>query len=71
MERVKITGEEPATGFAYGDMPAVGGLTIRQHFAAMAMQALMSNSAIDIMEMSAYANDAVIAADALIAELNK
>jgi hypothetical protein len=43
-----------------------GGLTKREYFAAMAMQGLLSNP-----NTSFETRDAVIIADALIAELNK
>lgn len=48
------------------------GLTIRQHFAAMAMQGLCANSSPGPQYMPAnLAMEAVQIADALIAELNK
>jgi hypothetical protein len=46
------------------------GLTKREYFAAMAMQALLSDPNISTT-YSHYAENAVQAADALIAELNK
>jgi hypothetical protein len=46
------------------------GLTKREYFAAMAMQALLSDPNI-ATTYSKYAENAVQAADALIAELNK
>jgi hypothetical protein len=46
------------------------GLTKREYFAAMAMQALISDPNISTT-YSHYAENAVQAADALIAELNK
>lgn len=63
-------------GNAYGDVSSSGGLTIRQHFASLAMQGLLVRYKIDqrfgnsesfpmVAEMS------VQQADALIAELNK
>ena len=79
----KIKGNESITavavpGFMYGDgsheEPSVkGGLTIRQHFAAMAMQGLLSNTknGYDTKAAVTYAENAVYLADALIAELNK
>jgi hypothetical protein len=50
------------------------GLTIRQHFAAMAMQGLMNGALIYTngdCHAAMYAKDAVLMADALISELNK
>lgn len=50
------------------------GLTIRQHFAAMAMQGLLSNPNYGIHEEGAFdcvSQDATRIADALINELNK
>ncbi len=64
MEKKIITGDEPA-------MPHGGfeerGLTIRQYFAAMAMQGLLANSDYQ----TNISDGAVKCADALIAELNK
>ena len=75
MEKQKITGNEPATGFfVAGDDKAgwqsesYSGLTIRQHFAAMAMQAILSYSKDTVSRTAA---NAVLAADELIAALNK
>lgn len=48
------------------------GLTIRQHFAAMAMQGMSSAcQGFDSKGLEHLAKCAVLAADALIAELNK
>ena len=48
--------------------PAAG-LTVREHFAAMALQGLMS--AINLIEIEEAVSMSVIAADLLINELNK
>lgn len=80
--RAKITGEEPTTGFSIpGYEPAgwnpetVHGLTIRQHYAGMAMQGLLANYKANGDEVNDgwpfVAQKAVMCADALIAELNK
>jgi len=93
-----ITGNEPAIGIPATVHEAIGtcepfakGLTIRQEFAARAMQALLSNNesmpsiatlfkVIGLPKDTVYRTEhymqynavfAVIAADALIAELNK
>lgn len=74
----KITGNEPMhpvviPGFVE---PSVkGGLTIRQHFAAMAMQGLLANDWSDYRRNDEdcvnLSKAAVNYADALISELNK
>ena len=46
------------------------GLTKREYFAALAMQALLSDNHLSAIP-SKYAEFAVLSADALIAELNK
>lgn len=52
-----------------------GGLTIREHFAALAMQGLCANHSmvdnIDLESAAWLASKSVLAADALIAELAK
>lgn len=75
-----ITGNEPAMPqsicvnenglYSSNDAPSVpgNGLTIRQHFAAMAMQGLCVDPKTSI---EALAKEAVQVADALINELNK
>lgn len=80
----KIKGDEPAfaskasssNGTTFGSK----GLTIRQHFAAMAMSGMLSNATlIDILNKQVplkehhtfLAEASVEQADALIAELNK
>lgn len=80
---MKITGNESVNSFACTEnIPSAvgqgyvgqrtvikGGLTIRQHFAAMAMQGLLAAS-----EKGDVQDEAVVAvayADALIVELNK
>lgn len=74
-----ITGNEPINAIVI-DNPSTGpdinyGLTIREHFAAMAMQGMLSNDwqgyAKREEECDAMARCAVNYADALIAELNK
>lgn len=76
----QITGNEPA--MPSNGLITYGGLTIRQHFAAMAMQALLSDVEVQrwIQEDPRYDGDnfknvvavnSVEFADALIAELNK
>jgi hypothetical protein len=58
---------DSATGFAWSqEQSGTSGLTKREYFAAMAMQGLLSNP-----NTSFETRDAVIIADALIAELNK
>ncbi len=52
-ERCKITGDEPATGFAYGETPAVPGLTIRQHYAGLAMQGILNSIPLKLQDMEA------------------
>lgn len=71
----KIIGNELATpvSASYSDeapnvLIPVGGLTIRQHFAAMAMQGLIGT--IVSANVQDLAKASVIAADALITELN-
>lgn len=81
-----ITGNEPAYPTIEQDnvngnliWNTVAGLTIRQHFAAMAMQGLVANSEHRkwykkesyLMPYEIYAEQAVDLADALIKELNK
>ena len=48
-----------------------GGLTKREYFAALAMQALLSDSQLNGYTPQQYAEGAVEYADALIEELNK
>lgn len=47
------------------------GLSKREHFAALAMAAMIGNSAIDIMKPEEYAADSLMHADALIEALNR
>ncbi len=47
-----------------------GGITIRAHFAAMAMQGMLADT-YRSGSFDAYARDAIAHADALITELNK
>ena len=66
---------------AHGNMTAIndscayivssGGLTIRAHFAALAMQGMLSYNDSPIGRGSLFARNAVEYADALITELNK
>lgn len=71
-----ITGDEPSMPIWFegnlGQMNSTGGLSIRQHFAAMAMQGFISSikEGYQTMHRDA-AEQAVEFADALIAELNK
>lgn len=76
----KITGNEPAqpssvccdaNGIYNGSDTSTGGngLTIRQHFAAMAMQGLLSSNRYAVIEKVSIFS--VAQADALIKELNK
>lgn len=77
----KITGNEPAMPYTYKEDSALGeiettysGLTIRQQFAAMAMQNLVTCCRIDngqVTGLGSMSKIAVAAADALINELNK
>ena len=54
----------------YTDTHSTGGLTKREHFAAMAMQGMLADHTCDA-EPDAFAEVAVNYADALIAKLNK
>jgi hypothetical protein len=79
---MKITGNEPASPKIASEILdnnlvniySSNGLTIRQHFAAMAMQGLLAcpepdpNNPLSLKEFAAAA---VKCADALIAELNR
>lgn len=71
-----ITGNEPAYPLSPDGNKELGyneGLTIRQHFTAMAMQGLLANVAIQenlSMTPSRVAEEAVIYADAIIFQLN-
>lgn len=47
------------------------GLTTREYFAAIAMQAILSSSKFKANDLDAFAADAVVAADALIEALNR
>jgi hypothetical protein len=74
---------QPAMPTIYADMAQNGqreiycaeiGLTKREHFAAMAMQGILANSNYSAprkAKLSGMANDAVAAADWLLAELLK
>jgi hypothetical protein len=77
-----ITGNEPAMPSKIDDYDDrlgditrnKGGLTIRQHFAAIAMQGLLANPEIQKIQsltVNSIAIEAIQYADALIAELNK
>ena len=71
----KITGNEPAMPTANSDRGIDFGLTIRQHYAGLAMQGIVSNFFLQ-SEMGkgmneAFAKDAVALADALIEALNE
>ena len=61
----------PTTGIQTGNTTGwEPGLTKREHFAAMAMQGLLSNSACP-MPYKVIARDSVIMADELLLELSK
>lgn len=68
-----MSGNEPA--YPWGEHgTALGGLTKRELFAAMAMQGILANQKYDPprrAKLGGMALDAVAAADALIAELAK
>ena len=83
---MKITGNESAYPIiseevqsVYTDQPATlieclsQGLTIRQHFAGLAMQGLLANSSLTTHKASykLLAEKSIGTADALIAKLNK
>ena len=68
---MKTDPNKPTYPIVHPDEDVIIGLTIREHFAAMAMQGLASNSGLDIMTARQYANDGVMFADALIEALNK
>lgn len=78
---MKITGNEPINPLhpdSSGNDTDRSGLTIRQHFAAMAMQGFASiylsqlnNSTKSFDNPNGMANLSVLFADALIEELNK
>lgn len=53
------------------EVPVFGGLTIREHFAGLAMQGLLAHSLAGERPDAELANWAVKAADALLAELAK
>lgn len=72
----KITGNEPAMPvvgrYADKNLLEANGLTIRQHFAAMAMQGILASLDNDTAIVGSFIADmSVRCADALIAELNK
>lgn len=86
----EITGNEPAmpssvtcneNGIYTGNDALLSnggnGLTIRQQFAAMAMQGMLANSSVSMLEnlsdgtAEMFSKDSVKMADYLIAELNK
>ncbi len=71
----KITGNEPAMPTANSDRGIDFGLTIRQHYAGLAMQGIVSNffhqSEMGKGMNEAFAKDAVALADALIEALNE
>lgn len=71
----KITGNELAMplliDYKHGVLGTEGGITIRQHFAAMMMASYNSNESVWNKDMLDKAKWACEDADALIAELNK
>lgn len=75
---MKTKPDETAFPIVYNeDNHVKGGLTKREYFAAMAMQAIVSNSSVDFDENATYctpakrSQQAVKMADALIEQLNK
>jgi len=59
-------------GNVYGIRESESGLTKREHFAAMAMQGLLSSFGVhDVTAYDEIASDAVMAADALLKEIEK
>lgn len=66
-----MMGEDSAFPFEAEDRKGNEGLTKREYFAALAMQALASNTELEYLSGSQIAEDAVKFADALIEELNK
>ena len=60
--------QESMVSGSTGEVPAASGLTIRAHFAAMAMQGILLNPDVDTPRY--VAAEAVRHADALIAALN-
>ena len=83
MSNSKTNPNDLATAYGYANehsrFDSQGGLTIREHFAAMAMQGLLTrvpqrhNGEVDlgVIESTRIVEEAVIMADKLIAELNK
>lgn len=47
------------------------GMTLREHYAGLAIQGILANTQLAGAQVSTMASDAVIVADALIAELEK
>lgn len=72
---MKVTGKEPAYPVTNLEVDPKSnfraGLSMRQYFAAMAMQGLCANSSLEGWIDKDRAREAVYCADALIAELNK
>ena len=72
MEKQIITGNEPATGYGYANEQAhqeVTGLTIRQHFAAMAMQGILATGTANLHDQKEFISHAVNWADELLKKL--
>ena len=77
MDKIKITGDEPAqmATMSSGYVGCTPGLTIRQEFAARAMEGIIANHTLidsgsrEVLKW--VASFAVILADFLIEELNK
>ena len=67
--KTKVNGGEPAFPSFNEGYPEVFGISIREHFAAMAMQGIASTGSTGDYEAIAYLS--VSMADALIDELNK
>lgn len=77
---MKITGNEPAnplSQFKSSELAHIEGagvltgLTIRQQFAAMAMQGILANPELGLVPYNKTAEMAVRQAEALLVELNK
>jgi hypothetical protein len=82
---MRITGNEPAMPTANSDRGIDFGLTIRQHYAGLAMQGILSQISSNpnhydhckylvndgYLHYESVAKDAVALSDALIAEINK
>ena len=68
---MKTYPDDSVTGFMSSESGPNHGLTIRAHFAAMAMQGLVANAALADMSARQVAEQAAVQADTLIEALNK